>query len=299
MERPMQRTFVIVVSQLVCCSLLLACAGQGDPDVCTLAEEHVSQCSGSVLPAGPAASCSGDAAQLAQQVLNSSCDSLSGNAGKSDALSDPDSMAICIALAIPLFLTDVPEDGLCCFSYNCEGGQDLTCRKHRCRKQSGANGGCERNGHCDGDLRCVFGSCGAARQLNETCEEGDCEHGLICGPAGTCQPPGATNATCTENWDCSDRCIAGACAPRSDKGGACDQGDDMDCTFGLVCINSSCEDKPSSGGACDPASPFQCGHDETCWNGACEPLHEKDQPCKKMFDCQFGLFCQNDVCGEL
>lgn len=287
---------------LICCSLLVACVGQGEPDVCTLAEEHVAQCSGAVSPVGSAESCSGSAAQLARQVLNTSCETLNNSGGKSDALSNSTSLAVCVALGIPLFITESPEGGLCCFSHNCQDGQDLTCRQHRCTKRSAEGGPCDRKGHCVDELRCIANSCRPPLQLNESCGPSDCADNLVCGSAGTCQAPGGANAACADNFECDDSCIKGACTTRSDKGGPCDPGDAMDCGPNLSCDPAgTCQDKPAESDGdvtCDPEALFQCEFGETCWEGSCEPQHEQGQPCGGIFDCQYGLGCVDNVCSD-
>ncbi len=274
-----------------------ACAGGVEPpdSVCRQAADHLTACTGSSV--APAASCEGEAELFAQQALTTSCDAL-GQRAKTDALSNPISMAACLALGIPLFVTGGAEDEACCFDHNC--GSGLSCRKHTCQPRAAAGSACERNAHCKSGLACVFGKCAMPRAKGQSCQDpGDCVAGLTCGPKKTCATPGATGASCSENSHCADRCIAGRCAAGSGEGGACDSGDDFDCELGLVCVKSQCAPRPASGGACDASSPFQCEMDETCWEGRCEARHAKSEACSTMHDCVFGLFCIQGVCAEL
>jgi hypothetical protein len=288
------RTSILLCS---CASIALVagCVVEGDRDVCRQAAEHVAECSGAV--AAPAAqSCDGQAALLAEQALTTSCAELAQR-GKADAFSNPVSLALCVSLGIPIFVTGGVEGDACCFDHNCAG--ELACRKHSCVKPAGAGASCERNGHCRAGLACVFGKCATPRAAGQSCgDPGDCASGLTCGPKKTCVPPGATGQSCGANEHCHDRCIAGRCAPRASAGGACDGGDDFDCDLGLVCVQGSCAPRPASGGACDPASPFQCEMDETCWQGRCEARHSQGGGCKSMHDCVFGLFCRSGKCAE-
>ena len=279
---------------------LIGCSGGDSSDICAAATQHVAACTGNAdLPAPGGGACVGQAAQLAEQALSTSCADMQGAGGKADALSNSTSMAVCISLGIPLFIVGESAEGdLCCFSYNCK--DNLTCRKHACVSQAGSGSTCERNGHCQGGLACVFGECKPPLASGEICgDNGDCESGLVCGDKGRCTDKGKPGDSCTDDHQCAEVCINGSCAERSKKGGTCDSGDDFDCDFGLYCITGTCGDKPGNGGQCDPESSFQCDMGETCWEGKCEQRHEAGGPCNKMFDCEFGLFCQEGICGKL
>ncbi len=142
--------------------LLLGACDAEMPDICTLAGDHVAQCGGLDAAYSSGAPCQGKSAELAQQMLNTSCAQMKGAGGKSDALSSPTSMAICVSLGIPLFLTGGAEGELCCFPYNC--GSGLTCSSHTCKPKLGAGSTCKRNGHCKSGLACVFGTCDTPRE---------------------------------------------------------------------------------------------------------------------------------------
>jgi hypothetical protein len=266
---------------------LVAC--QPGQDVCTEAAEYYASCTGAPTPP-VAASCGAEAAQLAEQMLDTTCDDLSGGdvGGKADTGA---ALAACTVLFAPLLVIHEQDEGdACCVPYNCKSG--LTCHTDKiiptCGPKRGEGGSCDTGWQCESELTCVFDECAPPLGEGAECDEGDCADGLTC-VLGECAPPADAGAAC-EDRDCADGlvCSFGQCAPPSTEGAACEPDK---CAPGLLCnVDGVCEQQ-----LCDPNEFSPCGLDATCWNGACEPEHGDGEPCRSMFDCQFGLFCHRDL----
>ena len=273
MAMGMRARWLAASSCLALLALLAACVAEGPGDLCRQAADHLEACTGVEDPTAGGAACGGEAVRFAEQVLTTSCDELQGD-GKTDALSSPLGTAVCVALAIPLFMTGVEDGGACCFGYNCAGAN--TCRAFTCQPKSALGGPCVHGLHCESDLVCVNRRCAPPRQEGETCgAPGACAAGLVCAPAGRCVAPRPLGADC----------------------GRADQV----CDALLLCdpATGTCQEPPASGAACDRAEPFPCQFNETCWDGRCELRHGTGAPCADMFDCKFGLFCNDGACGPM
>jgi hypothetical protein len=274
--------------------LLAACSGASDDDaICAAASEHVAACVGEAV-APLSASCEGD---VARQLLATPCDELTSrdsDGGKSDAQSNGGAFAVCVGLAVPIFVTGEQEGALCCFDYNCEGA--LVCRSAVCRKKSPRGGACVRVNHCQRGLGCFNETCQPPRTAGQTCDKDDaCASDLICGADGKCVAPAQAGTTCTRDAECdSGRCHLEKCANEVREGQVCN--DTNVCRIGLACTDGRCADRPASGGACYRDQFSDCNSGETCWEGTCEPQHQVGEACESMFDCEFGLFCRSAKC---
>ena len=273
---------------------LAGCEVAGGTNVCEQAAEHYAECTGQASQIDD--TCEEVQQQLAQQVLAASCEDLTddGGEGKSDAAG---AVSTCVALVFPLLVIRSQSAGqACCVPYNCKSG--LTCHTDTiiptCGPPRGAGGACDTGWQCTSGLTCVGDECAPPLAAGQSCGEGECQSDLVCA-RGTCSAPLAAGAACDEG-DCQDplTCVFGTCAAPRAEGGTCAANDD--CGPGLLCQGGSCQIQ-----SCDETQFSPCGTRATCFDGACEPLHAEGETCRDMFDCQFGLFCDDErhVCHDL
>jgi hypothetical protein len=101
-----------------------------------------------------------------------------------------------------------------------------------------------------------------------------CPDGTFCVDR-VCEVESASGG-CTENSDCAEVCIMGACAARSSTGGSCDE--TPDCVANHTCSSNTCLGTP--GAACTMDTHCAAGHceclDPGCTSRACAPV---DCPC--------------------
>ena len=292
----MRRHLFAVIASITSAALG-ACQVQGGESstICEQAADHYADCTGEASEIGDA--CEPVQEQLAEQVLAASCEDLTTSEqgdGKSDAAG---AVTTCIALVFPLLVVRSQNDGdLCCVPYNCKSG--LTCHTDKtfptCGPPRAAGGACEDGWQCASGLTCVADKCAPPLAAGQACNEGECQYGLVCA-LGTCSAPLASGAACDEG-DCASglACVFGTCESPRAEGLSCAASDD--CGAGLVCESGTCAVQ-----SCDETQFSPCGTRATCYDGACEPLHVAGETCRDMFDCQFGLFCDDakHICHAL
>ncbi len=293
------RQHLFAVVSVISAAALAACEVQGgsgeEENVCEQAAAHYADCTGQESVIGD--SCEEVQEQLAEQILAASCDDLTTSEegdGKSDAAG---AITTCIALVFPLLVirSQGPGDA-CCVPYNCKSG--LTCHTDSfiptcgAPRQSGES--CRDGWQCAGGLTCVAKKCAPPLSAGQACNEGECQSGLVCA-RGTCSPPLAEGSACDEG-DCAGElaCVFGTCSAPRGEGGSCAANDD--CGPALLCQSGSCQVQ-----TCDESQFSPCGTRATCYGGLCEPLHASGETCRDMFDCQFGLFCDDKehICHAL
>ncbi|HEU5059908.1 MAG TPA: hypothetical protein VFU21_25430 [Kofleriaceae bacterium] len=291
------RRHLFAVIATITSAALAACEVQGgeSTSICQQAADHYADCTGEASVIGE--TCDPVQEQLAEQILNASCTDLTTSEqgdGKSDAAG---AITTCIALVFPLLVIRSQGEGAaCCVPYNCKSG--LTCHTDTfiptCGAPRPAGGTCADGWQCASGLTCVAKKCAPPLAAGQACGEGECQSGLVCA-RGTCSAPLAAGAACDEG-DCAGdlACVFGTCeAPRA-EGYTCAANDD--CGAGLLCQNGTCAVQ-----SCDESQFSPCGTRATCYGGQCEPLHAAGETCRNMFDCQFGLFCdeQAHICHAL
>lgn len=289
-----QHLFAVIAA--VTSLALAACEVQGGgPNVCEEAAAHYADCTGQASEIGDG--CEPVQEQLAEQILAASCDDLTTSEagdGKSDAAG---AITTCIALVFPLLVIRSQDQGdACCVPYNCKSG--LTCHTDTtiptCGPPRQAGEVCEDGWQCVSGLTCVSDRCAPPLAAGQRCHEGECQSDLVCAK-GTCSAPLAAGASCDEG-DCADQlaCVFGTCSAPRGEGESC--GGDDDCGAGMLCPAGTCEVQ-----TCDETEFSPCGTRATCFGGHCEPLHAAGETCRDMFDCQFGLFCddQAHICHAL
>ncbi len=294
--------------------------------VCSSAAAHVASCQGGeALPSGE---CDTAQAAAAASVLDQSCEELATTSTETATATVNDGNAICIALLIPMLITNVPPGGLCCFSYQCANNNVNTCSNHRCRPRLAAGGACGTNDNlCAKGLTCLPSKrCGTPAMAGAACSErSDCATSLTCGADGTCGAALGDGEACTRDDHCQHSCIGGTCAARSGAGGACE--DRSDCDGFLACVNqtcsapglgsscaqhadcmgsdrgllvcafNSCAPPAKTGERCDTTASFPCAEfGDTCFSEKCEPRHAQGEACTRTRDCAHG-FCNNGRCS--
>ncbi|MEZ4287626.1 MAG: hypothetical protein R3A47_05680 [Polyangiales bacterium] len=177
---------------------------------------------------------------------------------------------------------------------SCDAGDDtdcagtLTCEAGVCEQGVGTGEtGCgASNTYCeDASTVCVSDTCVFPVGQGPCTANAECEGAVACSPGGTC---GGDGAVCADNAECAEACIGGTCGPTSEIGGACDDGDDTDCSEGL-CAGSTCEvckddaTQPNADTGCGGATPF-CNADHGVGGNICVACIDSN-------DCSVGLTC--------
>ena len=189
---------------------------------------------------------------------------------------------------------------------------------------------CNTDFDCEGDAFCDFGSpqpscpgaCAARGAADAPCtEDNQCQDGLLCTPAGTCQAPVATSGDCdgdSKICGLQDICVAGTgtcmsqdvvyaqtenadCTP--DTGTLCLS--DINQGISLVCAADSktCVPVSLANEACVPGSiPDACPINQYCHptQEVCVERETAGRACTgRAKECAAGLTCLNDACERI
>lgn len=187
--------------------------------------------------------------------------------------------------------SDCADNNVCGLGNICsKGAEGEPCEEHH---------HCSPQNVCGPNKTCVPYGAGT---LGDPCAENlHCAYPNVCLPNNLCGPKQANEAMCTDNSQCENTCIAGACANRSHQGEPCDANDGTDCEYMLFlsCVSGgnsvgTCE-KPQEGDPCDPnAIHAQCPSELICWSdygpyattGTCTQPRKAGETCYIMFDCE-------------
>lgn len=190
---------------------------------------------------------------------------------------------------------------------------------------------CAGDAYCNSAEQCP-GTCKARSGSGDVCEESDeCENGLDCGGAGTCEAPGKAGdpcgtqgtASCGLGFLCNgadeDKGTAGTCGTFEDAfskklGDSCDLQASVFCEAGLSCIANlvnnavsfECAKLVAAGAACHFGVPSHCPDGEYCnadimtgkVEGSCVKLPKAGDDCQVQIpgtpNCAAGLMCGSD-----
>lgn len=172
-------------------------------------------------------------------------------------------------------------------------------------------GGCRTGIECQSQ-RCDFARAGACEGVcaplsvkDEPCEgTAQCEGNLRC-VEGTCALPVAEGGACTWQEACSEGLVctaAGTCEAKLTEGSACDDDSGVNqCRDGLFCVEGRCRDLPAAGELCWPrrAGPERCQEGLRCVADVCRAPSADGARCEVTMECAAGSRCHEGTCHPI
>ncbi len=216
-----------------------------------------------------------------------------------------------------------PDCGGTCTAFAAPGGAcmptggtpDLTCDpsvqfcsgEGACWRKQTQGGPCASDDQCVFAFVCAAGKCDDPPRVAQgnACGGGiPCADGLYCDASGICLPLVAPGQACAQPDACQAgmTCIAGACAPWLDVGGACTPGPSSTaggCPATLTCSGGACA--PVAGVKAGPlshcASDGDCGDGLYCATGGyCYYVGGVNAVCQSDHECAPDLQCVSGAC---
>jgi hypothetical protein len=183
------------------------------------------------------------------------------------------------------------------------------CEAGICEAPLPVGGNCSEGGRCVPGAICYEGACRSGLAGSPCSRPEHCRHDYFCNN-GTCAADFSTNASCTDDSQCTypDSCI-GLELPESTSGncGRSDRENDpcdgrYRCGPGLWCDQGTdtaslgtCKPLPVAGEGCTPTE--KCRADARCdANGQCVEKGDPNATCRDSSEgCHFGLYCSNEL----
>jgi len=180
----------------------------------------------------------------------------------------------------------VAQDGDCYREEECSEGlycdESVSDCPGQCQPYKNLGDSCV-GGDCDPDVAdCDWqqGICVALKGAGESCEDIDCQEGLVCdynSDPAVCLDPAGEGGSCTSARGCETglQCLSGKCTGPAGAGQACDIGEELE-GFMFACVPNY---------YCDADIVMQ---EHT---GTCKPKKGAGSECILLYECKAGLLC--------